>query len=112
MVSWFRRRQCSPPARPLSPSASRAGRRRADLARSGAGAPWSPAGLATSELCALWRKSSAGLRAAATPAARAAVVAARGALLDELERREPEAMARWLATGAREPEGPSDYLLR
>jgi hypothetical protein len=68
--------------------------------------------LSTAQLCALWRKSSAGLRAAQTPAARAEVVAARGVLLDELERREPEAMAEWLEAGAVEPEGPSVYLVR
>ncbi len=68
--------------------------------------------LSTPQLCALWRKSSAGLRAASTPAARAEVVTARGVLLDELERREPEAMAEWLEAGALEPEGPSDYLVR
>ena len=32
--------------------------------------------------------------------------------LDELERREPEAMVEWLGAGAVEPEGPSDYLVR
>ena len=68
--------------------------------------------LSTAQLCALWRKSSAGLRAAATPADRAEVVAARGVLLDELERREPAAMAAWLASGAVEPEGPPVYLVR
>ena len=35
-----------------------------------------------------------------------------GVLLDELERREPEVMADWLQSGAREPEGPSAYLVR
>ncbi len=68
--------------------------------------------LSTRELCALWRKSSAGLRAAATTAARAEVVAARCVLLDELERREPQAMVTWIEAGALEPEGPSDYLVR
>ena len=104
MVSWFRRKRCSPPLRPDSMTTSPPSRP--------AAAPWSPASLPTPELCALWRKSSAGLRAATTSAARVAVVRARAALLDELERREPEAMAQWLATGAREPEGPSVYLVR
>ena len=70
------------------------------------------AGLTTPQLCALWRKSQAGLHAAPTPADRARVAAARGVLLDELERREPEVMADWLQSGAREPEGPSAYLVR
>jgi hypothetical protein len=68
--------------------------------------------LTTAELCALWRKSRAGLKAAPTPAARARVAAARGVLLDELEAREPEVMAEWLRSGALEPEGPSAYLVR
>ena len=68
--------------------------------------------LSTRELCALWSKSSAGLRAAPTVAARAEVVTARGELLDELERRDPQAMAEWIETGALEPEGPSTYLVR
>ncbi len=70
------------------------------------------AGLTTAQLCALWRKSRAGLHAAPTPADRARVAAARGVLLEELERREPEVMADWLQSGAREPEGPSAYLVR
>ncbi|WP_157544526.1 hypothetical protein [Nocardioides halotolerans] len=68
--------------------------------------------LTTPQLCSLWRKSLAGLRAAPTPGARASVAAARGVLLDELERREPEVMAAWLQSGAREPQGPSAYLVR
>ena len=64
------------------------------------------------QLCALWRKSLSGLRAAGTPAEAARVVAARGILLDELERREPRAMADWLEDGGREPQGPSAYLVR
>ena len=70
------------------------------------------AGLTTAQLCALWRKSRAGLHAAPTAAERARVAAARGILLEELERREPEVMADWLQSGAREPEGPSAYLVR
>jgi hypothetical protein len=70
------------------------------------------AGLTTPQLCALWRKSRAGLHAAPTPADRARVAATRGVLLEELERREPEVMADWLQSGAREPEGPSAYLVR
>ena len=74
--------------------------------------PPSLTSLTTPQLCALWRKSRAGLRFATTPAALVEVVTARGVLLDELERREPHAMAEWLDSGAVEPEGPSDYLLR
>jgi hypothetical protein len=70
------------------------------------------AGLTTAQLCALWRKSQAGLHAAPSAAARARVAVVRGVLLEELEHREPEAMADWLESGAREPEGPSAYLVR
>jgi hypothetical protein len=70
------------------------------------------ASLTTAELCALWRKSRAGLHAAPTADGRARVAAARAVLLDELELREPEAMAEWLRSGALEPEGPSAYLVR
>ena len=68
--------------------------------------------LTTPQLCALWRKSRAGLRSALTPDAVAEVVTARERLLDELERREPQVMAEWLDGGGVEPEGPLDYLLR
>ena len=50
--------------------------------------------------------------AAATPVARAKVASARGILLEELERCEPEPMAEWLEAGAVEPEGPPAYLVR
>jgi hypothetical protein len=70
------------------------------------------AALTTPQLCALWRKSRSALTAAATPDLRAEVAGARGALLDELVRREPEVMADWLESGALEPDGPSAYLVR
>jgi hypothetical protein len=104
VVGWFRR-VCLPALRRSRPgSADRVGQasdRRRPLA-----------GLTTAQLCSLWRKSRSGLHAAPTPAARARVAAARGVLLEELERREPEVMADWLESGAREPEGPSAYLVR
>lgn len=64
------------------------------------------------QLCALWRKSRSGLRGASTPDEHVQVVSARGALLEELERREPQAMDDWLTGGAVDPEGPSVYLVR
>lgn len=67
--------------------------------------------LSTAELCAVWRKSMAALLAAGSPAEQAEVVAVRGALLGELERREPQPMLDWLSGGAREPEGPPAYLV-
>jgi hypothetical protein len=110
VVGWFRRvrprtLRRTPPAAAVASTdvldVRRVPERRPPLAR-----------LTTAQLCSLWRKSRAGLHAAPTPAARAQVVDARGVLLDELERREPEVMAHWLQSGAREPEGPSAYLVR
>ena len=105
VFGWLRRvRLLAPRRTPRAtavPPLSRASERRRPLA-----------GLTTAQLCSLWRKSRAGLHAAPTSADRARVAAARGLLLDELERREPEVMARWLQSGAREPEGPSAYLVR
>jgi hypothetical protein len=68
--------------------------------------------LSTPQLCALWRKSAAALAGARTPDDTAEVADLRAALLDELERREPRAMAEWLADPAGEPLGPSTYLVR
>ncbi|QIG44722.1 hypothetical protein G5V58_19775 [Nocardioides anomalus] len=68
--------------------------------------------LSTPQLCALWRKSAAALAGARTPASKARVAGLRAALLDELEGREPEAMAAWLADPTGEPLGPSAYLVR
>jgi hypothetical protein len=67
--------------------------------------------LTTAQLCSLWRKSAAGLSAATTPGALAEVVNARAVVLAELERRDPVAMAAWIAAGAREAGGPPSYLL-
>jgi hypothetical protein len=98
VVSWVRRARLW--ANRRTPRALAADRRRP------------LASLTTAELCALWRKSRAGLHAAPTADGRARVAAARAVLLDELELREPEAMAEWLRSGALEPEGPSAYLVR
>jgi hypothetical protein len=67
--------------------------------------------LSTAQVCSLWRKSAAGLTAATSPEALSEVVTARAAVLAELERREPVAMAAWIAAGAREAGGPPAYLL-
>ena len=67
--------------------------------------------LSFAQVCGLWRKSASALAGAPTPAARADVVAVRARLLAELERREPAAMAAWIAAGDCEPDGPSAYLL-
>lgn len=64
------------------------------------------------QLCALWRKSAAGLSGASSIEQHLAVVDARVALLAELERRDPAPMAAWLAVGGSdEPAGPTAYLV-
>lgn len=64
------------------------------------------------QVSSLWRKSRSGLTSAATSEEFLAVVTARGALLDDLERRDPQAYAAWLAAGGEgEPDGPPSYLL-
>jgi hypothetical protein len=37
-------------------------------------------------------------------------VARRAAVLDELERRDPEGLARWLALGAERGDNPAEFL--
>lgn len=79
----------------------------------GSGPPQSVlADVDSAQLCALWRKSAAGLSGATDVEQHLAVVEARGALLAELERRDPAPMAAWLATGGPgEPAGPASYLV-
>ncbi|MFC0623292.1 hypothetical protein [Kribbella deserti] len=52
------------------------------------------------ELCAAWRQSYERLLTAATPAEAEAAAMARQELLDELERRNPDALTDWLLAGA------------
>lgn len=54
-----------------------------------------------------WRASSARITAETDPAVRAVAVELRGDLLDELIRRRPAEMARWLRTGE---DGPDQWL--
>ncbi|MGW7534929.1 hypothetical protein [Amycolatopsis sp. NPDC054798] len=62
------------------------------------------------QLCLLWRRSFVQLQRAADERARHAVVAARQAYLDELERRDRPGFARWLDSGARAAGDPSRYV--
>jgi hypothetical protein len=57
-----------------------------------------------------WRRSFVQLEAARSELDRLTVVARRQQLLDELERRCPEGVARWLASGARAQGNPQPYL--
>ncbi|MGW4394184.1 hypothetical protein ACWEHA_02775 [Amycolatopsis nivea] len=62
------------------------------------------------QLCLLWRRSFLELQRAADERTRHAVVAARQAYLDELERRDRPGFARWLDSGARAAGDPSRYV--
>lgn len=57
-----------------------------------------------------WVATSAALGAPLDPTARQAIVARRGAVLDELERRDPAGFARWLAAGPLSTTDPARYL--
>lgn len=66
--------------------------------------------LSTAELVLAWRVSSTSLLRARTPSAANAVVVRRQCYLDELERRDPDGVRRWLDSGAPAPSDPSAYL--
>lgn len=66
--------------------------------------------LNTSELCRLWRVTFWMVRDVRSPARTVAVVDLRQAVLDELERRRPDAVRCWLTSGRGEADGPARYL--
>lgn len=68
--------------------------------------------LSTFQLCHEWRNSYRMLLAADDPRAWRRVIVARGAYLDELERRDPEGFSRWLAAGACAGSDPHRFLTR
>lgn len=68
------------------------------------------ASLSTPELVRAWRLSFNLLFSAPTTAARSEVVARRQQYLEELERRDPSGLQRWLASGARLSSDPGRYL--
>jgi hypothetical protein len=57
-----------------------------------------------------WLRTTALLDAAPDPLTREAVAARRAAVLDELERRDPEGVARWLAGGTARGGNPAEFL--
>lgn len=57
-----------------------------------------------------WLRTTAVLDAAPDPLTREAVAARRAAVLDELERRDPEGVARWLADGTARGGNPAEFL--
>jgi hypothetical protein len=66
--------------------------------------------LSDSELCREWRQSFVVLRGARGCGRRAWVVSMRQALLEELERRNPEALESWLRSGGGAAGGPERYF--
>ena len=61
-------------------------------------------------LCLAWRRSFRLLETARTAAERLSVVEKRQQYLDELNRRSPEGLAAWLASGARASGNPLPYV--
>ena len=61
-------------------------------------------------LCLAWRRSFLVLQSARSDRDRLAVVAQRQRYLDELERRSPQALETWLASGARAAGNPLPFL--
>jgi hypothetical protein len=66
--------------------------------------------LTSSQLCQVWRSSHRHLQAAASPVETIACVQLRQMLLEELERRHPEAVAAWLTLDADAAAGPERFL--
>jgi hypothetical protein len=67
-------------------------------------------GLDDRQLCRLWRDSFWLVRQPSAPGTVLCRVALRAACLDELERRDAEALRAWLDSGARASSGPEKYL--
>jgi hypothetical protein len=59
-----------------------------------------------------WRRSFVALEQAVDPVTKAAVVQARQAFLDELERRDPDGLHEWLESGARAAGDPTKFMSR
>jgi hypothetical protein len=68
------------------------------------------AGMAVTDLCVLWRATFWELRDAAGTAERLSIVERRQGLLDELARRDGEAISAWLRSGARASGGLERFL--
>lgn len=68
------------------------------------------ADLSTTDLCHLWRVTYWMVKDLRSPVRTLRVVELREAVLDELERRRPDAVTRWLTAGHHEADGPARYL--
>ncbi|MEJ1105866.1 MULTISPECIES: hypothetical protein [unclassified Kribbella] len=66
--------------------------------------------LSDEDLCLAWRRSFTELQSCTTDEQRLAVVAARNAYLDELERRAPDAFGQWLDSGPRAAGNPAKFF--
>jgi hypothetical protein len=66
--------------------------------------------LSVEELCLAWRRSFTQLSDARTDQERLAAVSARGIVLGELERRDPQGFAEWLDSGPRAAGDPTRYF--
>jgi hypothetical protein len=66
--------------------------------------------LSTRSLGEEWLRTTAVLDASPEPRTREAVAARRASVLDELERRDPEGLARWLADGTDRAGNPVEWL--
>lgn len=66
--------------------------------------------LGTEDLCHLWRVTYSMVLDVRSPQRTAVVVDLRQAVLDELERRQPDATERWLTSGSHDADGPARYM--
>jgi hypothetical protein len=66
--------------------------------------------LATAALGGEWLRTTAALGGRLEPAARESIVRRRQEALDELERRDPDGFARWLAAGPAPGSDPADFV--
>ena len=66
--------------------------------------------LSMEELGREWQRTAAALAATTDPAARELLVRRRQEALDELERRDPAGVARWLSGGATVDDDPAPHL--
>jgi hypothetical protein len=66
--------------------------------------------LSTAALGSEWLRTSRALTQPMDPGARQSLVRRRQETLDELERRDPEGFARWLASGAAVDSDPAAYV--
>ncbi|WP_210441381.1 hypothetical protein [Nocardioides xinjiangensis] len=76
----------------------------------GAGTVAEVSGLDTAELCHLWRVTFWMVRDLRAPARTLRVVELRQEVLDELHRRHPDQVERWLSSGRHGADGPARYL--